>query len=104
MEKVYQITACVYEEYDHNNSDTSIGIFTDKEVAKSILSKLNIDKENTIDELNVKMEDFELKNPTFQERQQHSDYDEYIESHYQIQELKKTSYHVQEFIINKLYR
>jgi hypothetical protein len=90
MTKVYQITECSFEEYDYNNESRTIGIFTDKEVAEGILSKLNSDMENRLNELYADQDKFDK-------------YKE-CEVDYEIRNLQKTSYYMQEYNINQLYK
>ena len=107
MTKVYQITECSYEEYDHNNASYTIGIFTDKEVAEGFLSKLNSDMENRLNELYAKEEEFDndLDRKFKDKNALCSPYtEEYIEMEYEIRELQKTSYYMQEYNINQLYK
>jgi hypothetical protein len=105
MEKVYQITKCIYEEYEVNENKT-IGIFTDKEHAESILSKLISDNENELNDLYVKQDEFDNnEDKKFKDKTAfYSPYtDEYLEIDYKIRELQTTSYFMQEIIINQLY-
>ena len=107
MTKVYQITECSFEEYDYNNESRTIGIFTDKEVAEGILSKLNSDMENRLNELYAKEEEFDkdLDRKFKNKNAFYSPYtEEYLEVDYEIRNLQKTSYYVQEYNINQLYK
>lgn len=107
MEKVYQITECSYEEYDHNNASYTIGIFTDKEVAENMLYRLNIDLESELNELYIKQDEFDNDEGKkyVDKNALYSPYsEEYLEIDYRIRELQKTSYYVQEYNINKLYK
>lgn len=103
MEKVYQITKSIYN-YDEYSVFT-IGIFTDKESADSIVSKLNSDLENELSKLYAKQDEFD-ENESKKYKDKSSMYypytQEYLEIDSEIRDLQRTSYSIQELIINKL--
>ena len=104
MEKVYQITMYEYEEYD-TNVQTTLGIFTDKEVAEGIVSKLNSDMENRLNELYAEQDEFDKdEDKKFKDKTAfYSPYtEEYLEIDYEIRNLERISYDIKEIIINQL--
>ena len=105
MEKVYQITMYEYEEYDID-VQCILGIFTDKEVAEGIVSKLNSDMENRAYELYAKQDEFDKDlDKKFKDKTAfYSPYtEEYLEIDYEIRKLERISYDIKEIIINQLY-
>lgn len=93
MEKVYQITKHTYN-YDEF-SEFTIGIFTDKEVAEGIISKLNTDMDNKLNELYANQDELEKDEDKIFSQ-------EYFDIDSDIRDLQRTSYSIQEIIINQL--
>ena len=105
MEKVYQITMYEYEEYD-TNVQCTLGIFTDKEVAEGIVSNFNTDMENRVKELYAKQDEFdkdESRKYTNKDAFYSPYTQEYVDIDYEIRNLERISYSIDEIIINKLY-
>lgn len=106
MEKVYQITMYEYEEYDTNIQST-LGIFTDKEVAEGIVSKFNSDMENKLNDLYAEQEELDKKNDDKKWRDKNAFYSPYTADYdqitYEIRNLQRISYDIKEIIINQLY-
>lgn len=103
MEKVYQITKHTYD-YDEYSSFT-IGIFTDKEVAEGIVSKLNTDMDNKLNELYANQDELD-KDESKKYKDKSSMYypytQEYLDIDSEIRDLQRTSYSIKEIIINQL--
>lgn len=104
MEKVYQITMYECDEYDH--VQCVLGIFTDKEVAEGIVSKLNTDMENDLKKLYAKQDELDKDDDRKYEHKDafYSPYSkEYLDIDYEIRNIQRISYDIKEIIINKLY-
>jgi hypothetical protein len=107
MEKVYQIN--MYEEEEYNSFEcTTLGIFTDQEVAEGIISKFLLDKKNRLEFLWAEIDKFDeaysivpdeekpfYKNPNWK-------YSNAI--HREQENLERISYSIQEIIINQLIK
>lgn len=106
MEKVYRIYEHIYEDNYSPSEEYTLGIYTDKKVADDIVSKLKINRENLLakfDILHKKLHE-ELSKLTYEERYNHEITEEFKELSFEAQQLEYTNYHIEEIIINKLYR
>jgi hypothetical protein len=104
MGKVYRIYEHICEDSYSPSEVYTLGIFTDKEVADDILSKLKSRKENRIKELFTStgnIED-ELSKLSFEERHNHYRGD-FGDMCHELSQLEITSYFMEELIINQLY-
>lgn len=106
MEKVYQITM-----YENDGGDgyecTTLGIFTNEDVAKGIIIKLGKDVENKLNDLYAEQEELDKKNDDKKWRDKtavfHPFTADYDQITYEIRNLQRISYEIEEIIINQLY-
>lgn len=105
MEKVYRIYKYVCEGDYEPSEEHTLGIFTDKEVADGILSKLRSDKENKLAQCDIEYRKFDevLSKLSYEERFHYNHSEEYKDLVYEARQLEYTSYNIEELIINKLY-
>lgn len=106
MEKVYRIYEHICEDSYSPSEEYTLGIFTDKVKADEILSKLESNKQNRLDECNIEYMKFEevLSKLSYEERFHYNHSEEYKDLVYEARQLEYTVYNIEEIIINKLYR
>jgi hypothetical protein len=104
MTKAFRIFEHICEDSYSPSEEYTLGIFTDKEVADDILSKLKSRKENRTEELltNTGNIEDEMSKLSFEERHNHYS-EEYRDMCQELHYLEITSYLMEELIINKLY-
>jgi len=106
MEKVYRIYEHICEDSYSPSEEYTLGIFTDKSVADEIVSKLEINKQNKLDECDIEYKKFGevLSKLSYEERFNYYHSEEYIDLVREAQQLEYTVYNIEEIIINKLCR
>jgi hypothetical protein len=106
MEKVYRIYEHICEDSYSPSEEYTLGIFTNKEEAYNILSKLEINKQNKLDKCHIEYIKFEevLSKLSYEERFHYNHSEEYKDLVYEARQLEYTVYNIEEIIINKLSR
>jgi hypothetical protein len=105
MEKVYQINMYSPSFYNDELDCRTLGIFTNKDIAKGIVMKFERDLEDKLSELYAEEDLYDgnkkyvYNNGVF--LHMNSDF---LTIEGEIRELQKTSYDIQEIIINQLFR
>jgi hypothetical protein len=105
MEKVYQINM-----YEHDGGDgydcTTLGIFTNEDVAKGIVMKFEKDLGDKLNELYVEAEVYE-NDDTKRFIDANAEFlyysPDYLAIEGEMRELQRTSYEIREIIINQLF-
>lgn len=106
MEKVYRIYEHICEDSYSPSEEHTLGIFTDKAEADKILSKLESNKENKLDECHIEYKKFDevLSKLSYEERFHYNHSEEYLDLVYEARQLEYTNYNIETIIINKSYR
>lgn len=105
-DKVYQIN--MYEEEGYGSFEcTTLGVFTDQEVAKGIISKFLLDKKNRLEFLWSEIDKFDEAYRIVPDEEKpfykHPNWEYSNEIHREQENLERISYSIQEIIINQLY-
>jgi len=105
MEKVYQINENYSDERNELYNKRALGVFTSEHEANSIVAKFEKESTDKLKVLNLKLKEYEedesklFMNPNAEYRYLS---EEYLQIDDEAQELRNTSYSIEEIILNQL--